>query len=95
MSALHGTFALEQMHGVSMRVGEDLDLDVVGGSIRRSTYKRVVTEGGLGLSPRGVIASATSSGVRATFFPIPPPPAEGLTRTGTDALNRRAEVRIR
>ena len=49
---LHGTFALEQMHDVSVAVGEDLHLDVPRPLDEALDVERAVAEGRRRLSPR-------------------------------------------
>ena len=71
------------MHGVAVVVGEDLDLDVPRPLDQPLDVERAVAERRLRLAPRrrdrlGERRAAS----RATRMPLPPPPADALTRTG-------------
>ena len=80
---LDRALALEEVHDVAVRVGEDLDLDVARPLDQPLDVERAVAERGLRLAARrrnrfGQRLSAS----RAIRMPLPPPPADALIRTG-------------
>ena len=60
MPALRRAFALEEVHDVAVRVGEDLDLDVPRPLDQPLDVERAVAERRLRLAPRCASASASS-----------------------------------
>ena len=95
MPALRRALALEQVDGVAVRVGEDLDLDVPRASRsaarRRACHRRTTASA----SRRAAAsASASSPASRTTFMPMPPPPAAGLISTGKPTRSAAAVERL-
>ena len=86
MTALHRAVALAEREDVTVRVGEQLHLDVAGSLEVALEVDAVVAEGSLRLSLRGVdrlVEVAARS--RTMRMPRPPPPAADLTISGGSA----------
>ena len=83
MTALDRAFPLEQVHDVAVAVAEDLYLHVARCFDVPLHEQGVVTERGDGLAPGRLDGGRQVVCVAATMrIPLPPPPAEALTRTG-------------
>ena len=82
MPALQRAIAFAEIHGLTMPVAEDLDFDMARLIEKFLEIDGIVAEGGFGFAARHGERTGSSSAVRATFMPRPPPPAEALTRTG-------------
>ena len=78
VAALHGAVALEQMHGIAVRVGEHLHFDMARPREIFLDQHAVVAEGRSGLALAQSSAAAKSSARSTTRMPLPPPPADGL-----------------
>ena len=83
VAALDRAFALAEMHGVAVCVGQHLDLDMARLLDIFLDEDAAVPEGAYGLVHRGT-EDLPELVVRmpAMRMPLPPPPAEALTMTG-------------
>ena len=90
---LDRALALEEMDDVAVRIGEDLDLDVSRALDPALDVQRAVAECGLPL-PAGPPGSPRRALRRhaAVRMPLPPPPAEALTRTGNPIASPAAAI---
>ena len=83
MAALDRAVALAEVDAVAVAIDRDLDLDVAVLVEPLLEVERVVAERGLRLRAADAAATDSSSrGVRTIRMPLPPPPADGLMRTG-------------
>ena len=82
MSALHRAVPLAEEDDVAVRVREDLRLDVVGAvDVALEEHLRPA-EVRLRLARRARERVSSSSGLRTTCIPLPPPPNAAFTSTG-------------
>ena len=82
VAALDRALPLEEVDDRAMGIAHDLHLNVAGTDQIALQEHGLVTErsGGLPLAP--ATASGSSSGVATMRIPLPPPPAEALTKAG-------------
>ena len=96
VTALDRALALEEMHAVAVRVGEDLDLDVARLLDELLDVERVVAEAALAPpSARGRPSGISSLSVRTSRMPLPPPPALALIITGRPIFAGEAAGSVR
>ena len=83
VAPLDRAVALAHVDGVAEAVDRDLDLDVAVVVEVLLQVQRVVAEAGLGLGAADLEgATPARAAVRTRRMPLPPPPADGLIRTG-------------
>ena len=83
MAALDRAVALAHVDAVAVAVDRDLDLDVAVLVEPLLEVERVVAEGGLRLGAADAAGPTRArAAVRTMRMPLPPPPADGLMRTG-------------
>jgi hypothetical protein len=82
VAALDRAVALAEVDAVTEAVDGDLDLDVAVVLEPLLQVQRVVAERGRASERQILRAASSSRGVRTMRMPLPPPPADGLIRTG-------------
>jgi hypothetical protein len=92
VAALDRALALEEVHGVAVVVGQDLDLDVARPQERLLQVEASVAEGGRA-SRRARSRAEASSRASHQPQPLPPPPAAALSMTGSRCARPRGGAR--
>jgi hypothetical protein len=105
VSSLHGAVSLEQVHGVALGIGQDLDFDVAGVVQESCLVSHTLSELDASSrsiktvpSPKALLASLTArskfslklSWSLTTRIPRPPPPMAALMMTGKPYSSMKA-----